>query len=377
MTDPRSGVARQVALTSSLHFDSWQAFNAADHGSPVLPGQTVSGLDNGYGLQGNPTNHGLQAAIATLEHGTHSLLYPSGLTALTALGSLLRSGDHWLIPKGVYWPVRRFAGDLQARFNITFDVYDPASGDAIADLITPATKLIHIESPCSVTFETAPVAAIASLARRHGILASADNTWASGVLCQPLDLGVDLSVLSLTKYAAGYSDVFMGSITTTDDALFESLAYHHRVQGYTVSPFSSMLVQRGLETLPVRIAAHAANAAQLIEVVRREAPAATIHSAGPETSSELSGSNGLFSVVLDRRYSDAELESVLHGLDVYRIGESWGGTRSLVLPFQPDDESASADELAANPTILRFHTGLEDIGRQSADITKILARVRA
>lgn len=339
----------------------------------MLPGQTAEGFDNGYGLQGNPTNHELQDVISALEGGKYTLLYPSGLTALTALGGLLKSGDHWLVPSGAYAPFQRYANYLQDRFGVTYSIYDPIKPSSVSRQLTPRTKLIHIESPSSVTFETTPIKEIIALAKQQGILTSADNTWAAGVLCQPLRMGVDISVLSLTKYAAGYSDVFMGSVTTPSESLFKALAYHHRVHGFTVSPVSAMLVARGFESLPVRLAAHDANASKLIDVVQKHPAAKKVYRADSRTSSDLTSSNGLFSIELRRQYGDAELEAILAGLNVFAIGESWGGTKSLVLPFQSED----LGERIAPPegTILRFHAGLEDVEQQIADVRTILARL--
>lgn len=367
------GITRSAHLSSSLHYDSLADFRSAGGGKPVLPGQTADGFDNGYGLQGNPTNHELQDVVSALEGGKYTLLYPSGLTALTALGGLLKSGDHWLVPSGTYAPFQRYASYLQDRFGVTYSIYDPLKPSSVSRQLTPRTKLIHIESPSSVTFETTPIKEIIALAKQRGILTSADNTWAAGVLCQPLRMGVDISVLSLTKYAAGYSDVFMGSVTTSSESLFKALAYHHRVHGFTVSPVSAMLVARGFESLPVRLAAHDANATKLIDVVQKHSATKKVYRADSRTSSDLTSSNGLFSIELRRQYADAELEAILAGLNVFAIGESWGGTKSLVLPFQSDD----LGERIALPegTILRFHAGLEDVERQIADMHAILARL--
>jgi cysteine-S-conjugate beta-lyase len=375
MSNNHEPYTRTATFSSSLHFDNFDDYLAAGDGAPVLPGQTVTGLDNGYGLQGNPTLHGLQDSISRLENGAHSLLYPSGQTALCALEGIMENGDHWLMPAGVYGPLRRFANYIVARSGITYDLYDPLEPASVRAAITERTKLIHIESPVSATFETTPVEDVAAMAHEHGLLVSADNTWASGMLSKPLDLGVDISALSLTKYAAGHSDVFMGSLTVKDDGLFERLANHHFIHGYTVSPLDAMSVRRGLETLPVRLAAHAQNAETLIDAAQSSPVVKRIMSAGPKASSELSGSNGLFSVELDRRYEVHELQVILGGLRIFGIGESWGGTKSLVLPFQP--EGLADRSQAPQGTVLRFHAGLEDVAAQTTDMQTILQRVES
>ena len=365
------GVTRSIRLSSSLHFARLADYRTAGKGKPVLPGQTVEYLDNGYGLQGNPTLQELQDSISELENGSYTLLFPSGMTALTALGALLRPGDHWILPDSVYAPMRRYADYLNQQYAITCDYYDPGSIASVGALIRDKTKLIHIETPSSATFDITNVDEVVKLARTKGILTSADNTWASGVLYKPLRHNVDISILSLTKYPAGYSDLFMGSLTCQDAGLFQKFAYYHRVIGYTVSPFSAMLVNRGLESLAVRLAAHGANANRLIETVKGHKKITKVYQAGSNKSHGFSGSNGLFSIELDRNYSDADLEKAFSKLATFKIGESWGGTRSLVLPFQPEEFSTRLSP--PRNTIIRFHSGLEKLELQQADITKFLA----
>ncbi|MEK7152583.1 MAG: PLP-dependent aspartate aminotransferase family protein [Patescibacteria group bacterium] len=359
-------ITRSIHLSTSLHFASLADYRAAGDGHPRVRGQTAVGVDNGYGLQGNPTLHTLQDSISHLEAGAYSLLFPSGLTALVALGAFLNTGDHWLMPDSVYAPVRRYAEYLKQLFGVAYDFYNPNELRTLTDAIKGETKLVHIESPSSATFDVTDVDKVAEIAKSRNILTSADNTWASGVLYRPLEHGVDISILSLTKYPAGYSDVFMGSVTTRNADLFKQISYHHRVYGYTVSPFSAMLVGRGLESLKVRLAAHAVNASKLIEALKSHSRLAKMYYVDPDKVKAFSGSNGLFSVELNRFYSDAELEKLFLRLATFKIGESWGGTRSLVLPFQPDEFNTRF--VRPKNTIVRFHSGLEDIELQLADV---------
>lgn len=356
-------------MSSSLHFDTLASYRAAGRGEVVLPDQTATGVDNGYGLQGNQTMHELQDAISALENGQYTLLYPSGSTALCALSALLKAGDHWLLPDSVYYPMRRFADYMQKNYGINCDYYDALDIAALEGQIKPETRLIHIETPSSATFDVTDVEAIVRLANANKIITSADNTWASGVLYKPLNENIDISILSLTKYIAGYSDVFMGSITTNDKNIYDKISYHHRVLGYTVSPFSAMLVNRGLESLAVRIAAHGDNASKLVDSVKGHTKITSIYQAGIEQG--FNGSNGSFSIQLDRYYSDAELEKALTVLKVFKIGESWGGTRSLVLPFQPEEFNQRFRDYPN--TIIRFHSGLEDLEKQKSDIANFLS----
>lgn len=337
----------------------------------MLPGQTAEHVDNGYGLQGNPTLHELQDAVSELENGKHTLLYPSGMTALAALEALLKTGDQWLLPDSVYGPMRRFAEYLSGQYGVVVNYYDPASVDSLTALMNDKTRLVHIETPSSATFDVTDVKAVVKLARTKGVLTSADNTWASGILYKPLDHGIDISILSLTKYAGGYSDVFMGSVTCRDTGLYKRLAYHHRVISYTVSPFSAMLVKRGLESLAVRMAAHGVNANQLVQSVKDHKKINKVYQAGSNKNDGFSGPNGLFSLELEREYSDDELEKAFSKLVTFKIGESWGGTRSLVLRFQPAEFAQRVRP--PKGTIIRFHAGLDDLKLQKTDLVNFLA----
>jgi len=356
-------------MSSSLHFGKLADYRTAGGGTPTLHGQTAQ-ADNSYGLQGNPTLHALQDAVSRLEKGEHTLLFPSGLSALSGLEVFLRGGDRWAMPDSVYFPVRRFAEYLKDRYGVGYDLYDPSDLSTLTGVITDKTKLIHIETPSSVTFDITDVDKIVGIAHARRILTSADNTWASGVLFQPLDHGVDMSILSLTKYPAGYSDIFMGSVTTRDAALYKQLAHYHKVYGFTVSPYSAMLVSRGLESLKVRMAASGNNAQALISLIRTHRKISKIYYVNTDKAKDFSAGNGLFSVELDRIYSDVELELLFSHLSTFSIGESWGGTRSLVLPFQPDDLAARF--VTPKNTIVRFHAGLEDKDLQLADMQAFL-----
>lgn len=362
----KSSTTRSVQLSTSLHFQSLLQFKAAGSGTPQR-GQTATDVDNGYGLQGNPTHHQLQDAISKLEAGTHTLLYPSGLSALTALETFVSSGDHWVLPDCVYGPARRYANYLKEKYSVEYSLYDATDLSTLERAIRPNTKLIHIESPGSITFEVTNIDEVVKIAKSRNILTSADNTWASGVLYQPLKHDVDISILGLTKYPAGYSDVFMGSVTTKNKTLFKKLSFHHRVHGYTVSPVSAMLVERGLESLKVRLAAQAANIKPLINTLKKSKKIQNFYHVDSEKQKDFSGTNSLFTIELDRTYADHELEKLFSTLQTFKIGESWGGTRSLVLPFQPDELSGRFNP--PKNTLVRFHSGLEDLELQIQDIT--------
>src|SRR5258706_4076593 len=165
-----------------------------------------------YGLHGTPTTFMLEERIATLEGGLHTVLVPSGLAsiALTDM-ALLNSGDEVLIPDNAYHPSKELARHELSRWGIAYRYYDPMDANALAAMVTPATKLVWIEPPGSVTMEFPDVPNLISAARSQGALVAFDNTWGGGIALRPFDLGVDVSAHALTKYPSGGGDVLMGA----------------------------------------------------------------------------------------------------------------------------------------------------------------------
>src|SRR5215207_8585524 len=182
-----------------------------------------------YGLLGTPTTFTLEERIATLEGGTHAVLVPSGLAAITVVGmALLKTGDELLIPDNAYGPSKDFARHELAGWGITHRFYDPMDPASLAGAIGERTRLVWLEAPGSVTMEFPDLVALVRIARQRGVTTALDNTWGAGIAFAPFAIdggdgdgpvAVDISVQALTKYASGGADVLMGSVTTRDDAL--------------------------------------------------------------------------------------------------------------------------------------------------------------
>ncbi len=213
-----------------------------------------------YGLHGTPTTFTLEERIATLEGGTHCVLVPSGLAAIALTGAaLLRAGDEVLIPDNAYNPSKEFARHELARWGIAHRLYDPMDTAALAAMLTPATKLLWIEPPGSVTMEFPDVPALVRAARTHGALVALDNTWGAGLAFEPFrlerdahgdaTLGVDLSVHALTKYPSGGGDILMGSVVTRDPALHLKLNATHMRMGWGIGANDAETLLRALPSL--------------------------------------------------------------------------------------------------------------------------------
>jgi cystathionine beta-lyase len=215
-----------------------------------------------YGRAGLTTHAALIDALATLERADAVALFPSGLAALAgALTSVLKAGDEVLATDAVYKPTRRFCERALKRFGMATRYFPPrASPSEVIALVSPATRVILLESPGSLTMEMQDTPAIAALARQAGVLTVMDNTWAAGLHFKPLDHGVDLSVQSLTKYVGGHSDVFMGSVAARGPALGQALHRTITDFGWSVSAEDAYMMLRGLRTLPTRMGRHQDNA---------------------------------------------------------------------------------------------------------------------
>ncbi|MGE5714027.1 MAG: trans-sulfuration enzyme family protein, partial [Betaproteobacteria bacterium] len=193
-----------------------------------------------YGIYGTPTHHAFYEALNALEGGHASWALPSGLTACTVpILAFVQQGDHVLVPDSVYWPTRRFCRDTLTRYGVETTFYDPRIGErgraAVEALFRPTTRVMFLESPGSLTFEMQDVPLLAEIARARGAVSMIDNTWATPLYCQPLALGVDVSIHAATKYICGHSDVIMGTVTSNEAAwprLRET--FHH--YGLTTSP---------------------------------------------------------------------------------------------------------------------------------------------
>ncbi|HTK34343.1 MAG TPA: cystathionine beta-lyase [Caulobacteraceae bacterium] len=355
-------------------------------GPPVQRASTVllpnaaslyDGTHNTYGRHGLATHATLSSAIAELEGGVEAVLFSSGLAALTgAMLAVLKSGDEVLAVDCVYAPWRRFCDGVLKRFGVTTR-YVPARADAdeIMALAGPATRLIALESPGSLSFEMQDVPAIAAAARARGILTLVDNTYGAGLLFKPLAHGVDLSAQALTKYVGGHSDLFMGSVATGDPALATKLKLAIRDNGWAVSPDDAYWMLRGLRTLSARMARHGASGLAVAEWLA-EQPEVTrvLHPALPSFPDhglwkrDFTGANGLFSFELTPA-ADAAVLALLDRLQLFGLGFSWGGFESLAIHCGPQlATSRTAEPWRAAGPLVRLHVGLED----PADLTEDL-----
>lgn len=344
-----------------------------------------------YGLHGTPTTYALEERISTLEGGLQTLLVPSGLAAIANVAlSLLKSGDTVLIPDNAYGPSKTLAeGELKA-WGIRHVYYDPMSPADLKAKITPDTQLVWVEAAGSVTLEFPDLVALVRIGKQAGVTVALDNTWGAGLAFNAFDLvpgeslGVDVSAHALTKYPSGGGDVLMGAITTRDLGLHMRLKLTHMRLGLGVGANDAELVLRALPSIALRYRAHDDATRTLARWAQQQAAFAQVLHPALENSpghahwkalcvNGCGGAAGLFSVVVDARYTQQQCDTFCNSLKLFKIGYSWGGPISLVVPYELASMRQSWPTHLARGTLIRFSIGLEQVEDLRADLAQALA----
>lgn len=345
-----------------------------------------------YGLYGTPTVLDLAQRIAELCGGSHTFLVPSGQAAISLVDlALLRPGQQVLVPTNIYGTAIDLADQLLQPLGIDVVYYDPTQ--PLTPQIKPQTRLVWFEAPGSITMEIPDLRALtaevhaANKARsaENRIITAIDDTYSSGVLMRPFDLGIDIAIQALTKYAGGHSDLILGAVTLgpgKNNEIYEALGSTTRVLGYHASPDDCTLVLRGLQTLAVRLEAmekstlEVANWCASHPAIERVLHPALPSCPGNEHFAALfNGSASIFSIVLRSDYltrDDADAHDTLarfiSRLQLFKLGYSWGGTTSVVMAY-PDTRRV---QQLYGPGLIRFGIGLESASDLIADIEQAL-----
>ncbi|MDF0542989.1 cystathionine beta-lyase [Sphingobium sp. H39-3-25] len=335
-----------------------------------------------YGREGTATTRAFEDAITLLEGGYRAVTTSCGLGAIcAALTAFLSAGDHLLIVDSLYGPARAFCEEFLKKFGVEVTYYRPSIGAGIAALVKPNTRVIYMESPGSLTFEMTDVPAITAVARAHGIKTVFDNTWSSPVNFRPLEHGVDVSVNAATKYISGHSDLMLGVAVCTEEA-FIPVKKTASGSGYCGGPDDIYMALRGLRTLPLRMKQHHASALAVAQWLQaRPEVAQVMYPALPGDPGhaiwkrDYDGASGLFGVVLNA-CTDAQFAAMLDHMDLFKLGYSWGGYESLVVPTYPSDLRSEVMWEAPGPS-LRLHVGLEEVDDLIADLERGFARLHA
>ncbi|KAA5805068.1 cystathionine beta-lyase [Alkalicaulis satelles] len=330
-----------------------------------------------YGRGGLSPNDELRAAIADMYEADHVGLAPSGLASVVlALRAAVTGPGEALITDSAYKPVRRFCDEELPRLGVTPRYYDPRIGADIAQLITPQTRMILIESPGSLTFEVQDIPAITAAARAAGVTTVIDDTWSAGWLMNPLALGVDYAAQALTKYAGGHSDFLMGAVAARG-AHAKRLKSQESVNGLHVSPDDAFLCLRGLRTLPLRLERSGATGLELAHRLdAHKRIARVLHPALPSSpdhalyARQFSGPAGCFAFIV-KDASAAQGEAIAESCQLFAMGFSWGGFESLILPCDRQI-IRTAVPWSAEGALLRLSVGLEDVEDLWGDLARVL-----
>ena len=336
-----------------------------------------------YGRNGTPTTFALEDAVARLDGGYRAIACASGLAAISAsLVAFLSAGDHLLMVDSAYSPTRKYCEIILKGFGVETTYYDPLIGTGIADLFQPNTKAVFTESPGSLTFEVQDIPAIAAAAHERDAVVIMDNSWATSLYFQPFDHGVDVSIQAATKYLGGHSDAMMGVIVTTEPR-FRRLRVASAILGAVPGPDDCYLTLRGLRTLAVRLEHHQKTAMELARWCQgRSEVSRILHPAFPDCPGhetwqrDFTGSSGLFSIILDKHYPKEALARMLDHMELFKMGYSWGGFESLILPADPST-FRTARPWQAEGTLIRLHAGLEDVRDLIADLEAGFERLNA
>jgi cystathionine beta-lyase len=336
-----------------------------------------------YGLNGTPTKHLLEQALADLEGGYKCQIYPSGLAAcVIPILAYVKAGDHILVPDCVYGPTRKFCDSQLVRFGVETTYYDPLIDSGIAALMRPNTKLVFVESPGSLTFEVQDVPAIAEVAHKAGAVVMMDNTWGTPIYFKPFEHGVDVSIQATTKYIVGHSDVIMGSVTCTKET-WPALKAVTSEFGQTAAPDDCYLAARGLRTMALRLPRHHETGVVLAEWLARQPEVEKVlHPALPSDPGhalwkrDFKGACGLFGVVMKDGIPASARDKIIDSVELYGLGASWGGFESLIMPFEPREVRSATRWPHAGPC-LRIHAGLEHVDDLIADLDQAFKKMRA
>ena len=336
-----------------------------------------------YSRADNPTRQAYEEALAATEGAQHGLSFASGLAAVQAVMQILDPGAHILVCDDVYGGTGRLFRRLFAKYNLDFQFIDMADPAAVksAAVKSAATKLIWVETPTNPMMKIIDIRAMAQIAKSTGAMLVVDNTFASPIFQNPLNLGADIVLHSTTKYIGGHSDLIGGALMTSRQDLFEQLKFIQFAGGAVPSPFDAYLMHRSLKTLGVRMMQHNKNGMAVAEFLASHKrvrqvmyPGLKSHPQHTVAAEQMSGFSGMVSFDLNGTYDD--VLKFLKKLRIFALAESLGGVESLVNHPEKMTHASVPEEmrkkLGIGPSLIRLSCGIEDTDDLIADINQAL-----
>ncbi|HWP36953.1 MAG TPA: cystathionine gamma-synthase [Gemmatimonadales bacterium] len=338
-----------------------------------------------YARTRNPTRDALERNIAALEGGAHGFAFASGLAATDTILKLLSAGDHVICGENVYGGTHRLMTHVFQRLGLSFTFVDTRDPEAVAAAVTPATRLVFVETPSNPMMRLTDLAAVGRIAAKHDLLFAVDNTFATPVFQRPLELGANISLHSTTKYLNGHSDMVGGAIVTTRDDVAERLAFLQNAAGGVPGPFDCWLALRGTKTLAVRMRQHDASGRCLAEWLHRHPAVERVYYPGlpdhPQhelARRQMTGFGGMISLDLG---SAERARTFAESTRIFALAESLGGVESLVgHPASMTHASvpkAMRDAMGLTDSLVRLSVGIEDVEDLQADLEQALRKATA
>jgi cystathionine gamma-synthase len=330
-----------------------------------------------YGRGGNPTREAFQQALASLEGGERCFAFASGMGAEATLLLTLRPGDHIVLGDDVYGGTYRLLAKVLGPWGLEMTTCDLSDPDALAGAVRPATRYVWIETPSNPLLKIVDIESVAALAHATGVQVVVDNTFASPALQQPLALGADVVVHSVTKYIGGHSDLIGGAIVTSDADLIERLSFLVNAVGAVPGPMDAFLALRGLKTLVVRMGRHCANAERVAAFLSEHRnvnqiyyPGLPSHAGHAVAAHQMSGFGGMVSFTVA---SGDEAARVARETRLFVLAESLGGVESLIeVPGPMTHASVTGSPLEVPAELVRLSVGLEHADDLIADLAQAL-----
>lgn len=347
--------------------------------------QESPGKNKGYGYARgkNPTRVALEKNIAALEEGKHCVCFSSGMGATDAVIKLLAPGDEVVTGDDLYGGSYRMFTKIYEPFGIKFHFVDMTNVENISKAVNSKTKLIWLETPTNPTMQIVDIEACAKIAKQHNILLAVDNTFASPYLQNPLLLGADIVMHSVTKYLGGHSDVVMGALIVNDDKLHERLYFILNSCGANPGPMDSFLVLRGIKTLHLRMERHCYNGRKIAEYLKTHPRIEKIYWPGFEdhpnhaiAKKQMKDFGGMISIALKGASLDDTFR-IASSFNVFSLAESLGGVESLVnhpaTMTHASVPKAEREKVGVTDNLLRLSVGVEDVEDLLEDIKQALA----
>lgn len=346
--------------------------------------QEAPGVNKGfeYARSQNPTRKALEEALAVIENGKFGLAFSSGVAATDAVIKLLAPGDEVVCANDMYGGTYRLFTKVFERFGIVFKYVDTTDVKNVAAAVTEKTKLVWLETPTNPLMNVTDIAAVAAITKPKKILLAVDNTFASPALQNPLDLGADIVMHSVTKYLGGHSDVIQGALIMNDADLREKLYFIQKSCGAVPGPMDCFLVLRGIKTIGVRMKAHCENGAKIAHWLRNHPKIGKVYWPGFEdhpgyavAKKQMKDFGGMISFEL-KNDSVEEAKRVLSSTHLFSLAESLGGVESLINhPASMTHASIPREERIKNglsDSLIRLSVGIEDADDLIEDLAKAI-----